>query len=114
MLKFTFRINRSFLQYRSHPITVPRSQVSYDEVERLLRHSNGAWISIHGSRPLRALLYRGTAGFGPYYQIRSVEAVQLRGAPMAIGTLTLVSIDVANSRLLIDVALVESDSTSLS
>lgn len=71
MFTFTFRINRSFLTYRSHPITIPKSQVDYGVIaaegltpDLLLVLPNGEKID--------GQLYSGVAGYGPYYQIRTV------------------------------------------
>lgn len=108
MITFDFRINASFLNYTSHPITVPRSQVAYSEVERLRRLSEDVWISIHGRRSLRGQLYRGTAGFGPYYQIRALDAVQLAGAPVELGAQAQVSMYFADNRLEVNLRIVES------
>jgi hypothetical protein len=102
VIAFDFRINASFLGYSSHPITVPRSQVEYCEVERLRRLSDDVWITIHGRRPIRGQLYRGTAGFGPYYQVRALDPVRLSGGPVALGARARVRIYFADGRLEVD------------
>jgi hypothetical protein len=67
MVKFQCRIGRAFLDYRWHPITIPKTHCSRLEQEGLAQDS----VSIEspfGSMP-GSLVY-SRAGYGPYYQIR--------------------------------------------
>jgi hypothetical protein len=70
MVEFAFTINRSFLHYSSHPITIPRTQVDYSTLdkENLL---GAVTIILPSGRTVRGQVYSGTAGFGPYHQIRA-------------------------------------------
>jgi hypothetical protein len=67
MVKFQFRIGKAFLDYRWHPITIPKVHYPRLEQEELAQDS----VSIEspfGSMP-GSLVY-SRAGYGPYYQIR--------------------------------------------
>jgi hypothetical protein len=68
MIAFDFTVNHSFLSRASHPITVPKSQVSYARLEAQHLGSRLVLIEPSGSR-LAARLYSNTAGWGDYYQI---------------------------------------------
>jgi len=70
MVFFRFSVNQSFLSESSHPITVPKSQVDYKTVDNLrLDRKNLTLICPRGER-IQGHLYAGTAGYGPYFQIR--------------------------------------------
>lgn len=77
MITFEFRINDSFLSYPGHPVTVPRSQVDYGEVEKLLSNGDEVWVHLPHVGAYKGLIYHGRAGYGPYYQIRLLEAVPI-------------------------------------
>ena len=67
MVKFQFRIGKAFLDYRWHPITIPKAHHPRLEQERLAED----FVSIEppfGGMP-GSIVY-STAGYGPYYQIR--------------------------------------------
>ena len=71
MFSFVFETNMSFMDYPSHPITVPRSKVDYDSFGTMCRHVETATV-IHprGERiPGHAYEYRRRSGY-VYYQIR--------------------------------------------
>ena len=70
--RFRFTVNRSFLGYPSHPITIPRSQVDYD----LVSVTERAAIVYPRGEKLHGRIYHSTAKRGPYYQI--VHAVDSR------------------------------------
>lgn len=73
---FAFNTGKAFLVQPSHPITVPREQVDYAALEALsLNRQELSLLLPRGERsPERFYtLHKGTAGFGPYYQL------QLRG-----------------------------------
>ena len=67
MVKFPFRIGKSFLDYRWHPITIPKAYYKQLEQERLAVDSvliDSPFGTTHGK------IYYGRAGFGPFYQIQ--------------------------------------------
>lgn len=69
MIEFQFSVNKSFLSGGSHPITVPRSQVDYAALEREGLVGEATVVAPTGTR-MRGRVYSGTAGFGPYYQVK--------------------------------------------
>lgn len=70
MINFEFSINESFLEGSGHPITIPKSQLSYKElVSTGLDHKHVVVILPRGER-LQAEIYHGEAGYGEYYQLR--------------------------------------------
>ena len=65
-IQFTFKINKSFVNYNHHPITIPRA--FYDQVEASGFESDNALIvSPYGS--VRGAIYSSEAGYGRYFQI---------------------------------------------
>lgn len=70
MISFLFTVNRSFLKYPTHPVTVPRSRVDYTQ---LRREGMGPSLTIVAptGRTVAGRLYSGNAGYGPYYQIQA-------------------------------------------
>lgn len=74
MAVFRFTIGRAFLEYKWHPITVPRSQVPYRALEAEGLGQRVTLICPRGER-FEAQLHHGPhSGFGEYYQL------QVRGA----------------------------------
>lgn len=69
MVSFLFRVNRSFLEYAAHPITVPSSQVDYARIRSELLCGDATIVLPNGER-IAGVIYCGTAGYGPYYQLR--------------------------------------------
>jgi hypothetical protein len=68
-LYFRFTVNKSFLGYPGHPITVPTTEVDYERLEaELLHHGEFTVIFPKGER-LTASMYHGVAGYGQYYQL---------------------------------------------
>lgn len=82
-LRFDFRVNRSFLEYAEHPITIPRSQLPYSLLRQAGLSSGGIEIRFAGVLRLDSL-YRGTAGYGEYYQLRVTD-----GPGLPTGTVNL-------------------------
>jgi hypothetical protein len=70
MIAFDFTVNPSFLITRSHPITVPKSQVEYRRIEAELGDARRLRVTDPDGSYVWGKLYEGTAGYGPYYQIR--------------------------------------------
>jgi hypothetical protein len=67
MVEFLFIINKSFLKYKHHPITIPKIHYDYLESENLA----GDTVSItspYGS--MQGVIIFSKAGYGPYYQIQ--------------------------------------------
>lgn len=70
MASFGFTANNSFLDGSGHPITIPKSQLAYEELRSLgLDHKHVLVTLPHGER-YDAEIYHGTAGYGEYYQVR--------------------------------------------
>ncbi|MEW6028492.1 MAG: PIN-like domain-containing protein [Chloroflexota bacterium] len=65
-IQFTFKINKSFVNYNHHPITIPRA--FYDQIEASGFESDSVLItSPYGS--VRGAIYSSEAGYGRYFQI---------------------------------------------
>lgn len=77
MIMFEFRVNKSFLKYTNHPITIPQA---YHPL--LLKNVYGgagkktisARVIPPKGRILDGKIYYGKAGYGPYYQIKVLGA----------------------------------------
>jgi hypothetical protein len=69
MLRFTFKVNSSFLSSPSHPITVPRTQIDYLDLEGEGLDRGSLTVVCPDGTSVSGKMYSGTAGFGPYYQI---------------------------------------------
>jgi len=73
MIMFFFKVNKSFLKYVNHPITVPRKYENVLERD-ILNNSKyeNAKITIISptGRKLAGFIYAGKAGYGKYYQIK--------------------------------------------
>ncbi len=70
MASFEFTANKSFPDGSGHPITIPKSQLAYEELRSLgLDHKNVVVTLPRGER-YEAEIYHGTAGYGEYYQLR--------------------------------------------
>jgi hypothetical protein len=77
---FNFKINKSFLKYRSHPITVPREFYPFLAIHGITKKQEARIILPNGSIAT-AYIHYSTAGYGEYYQIR------IRNFYSGIGTL---------------------------
>lgn len=71
MLRFRFMGNRSFIEGAGHPITVPKSQVEYHVLEGALGAVREGYMMLPDDSHVGVRLYEGTAGYGPYYQLRT-------------------------------------------
>ena len=75
MISFFFNINRSFLEYPNHPITIPRENNSVLIKEVYGGQGNKtipARITAPQGRTLDGEIYFGVSGYGPYYQIKTL------------------------------------------
>lgn len=66
MLSFEFTINRSFLDYSAHPITVPRTQGSNSHLESEFRSGESIDIRLPDGGSADGILYGGCSSWGPY------------------------------------------------
>lgn len=90
MLIFTFTSNRSFVVHGSHPITIPRSQVPYDELRAAKLDHDAITLVLPMGERLAARLYSGVSGYGPYFQLRTVAASPALPGYLKIGKRVLV------------------------
>jgi hypothetical protein len=103
MIQFPFRVNASFKGYRSHPITVPRTRVNYFTLagetgwkrEGLLHLPDGTHVPVQ--------LYWGTAGFGPYVQLRAKDWSAWASGVARIGDVVTVTIQRRNDGLTVSI-----------
>jgi len=88
---FAFSINKSFKRYGQ--ITVPRTQVSYDELVALGFGAGNLTIAFEDQRPLRGFMHSARAGFGPYYQIRISDQSSHPLFDVPIGTRVAIALE---------------------
>jgi hypothetical protein len=69
-IHFRFKINKSFLSESTHPITVPKSQVSYAQLTQEELHYGELTVIFPKGEHALAQMYCGEAGYGTYYQLR--------------------------------------------
>ncbi len=69
-LHFKFEVGRAFLDYPGHPITVPKGEVDYKQLESDLLHQGEFIVIFPRGERLTAKMYHGDAGYGPYYQLQ--------------------------------------------
>jgi hypothetical protein len=70
MVLFRFAVTQSFLNVTTHPITIPRSQVDYKTVEASNFDRKNITVILPRGERINGHLYSGSAGYGPYFQIR--------------------------------------------
>ena len=70
MNKFRFTINKSFISTSTHPITIPKSQVDYTKLENCGLGYGSYIIIFPKGEKYKGYMYFGTAGYGPYFQLR--------------------------------------------
>ncbi len=71
MIGFQFDINKSFLNYKWHPITIPKRFYGDIEKEGLLTNHQEISIICPDGAHVSGYIYSSSAGFGPFCQIRS-------------------------------------------
>ena len=89
MIVFRFKINDSFLNYSTHPITVPKSQVDYNKLVRENLDRGDLNIIFPKGEILKGHVYYGVSGYGEYYQIRiyprqNISDYLLKNKPLII------------------------------
>lgn len=67
---FIFRLNRSFLRYPNHPITVPRSEVDYATLAADELDQGEFRIILPKGERFLAKMYSGVSSYGPYLQLK--------------------------------------------
>lgn len=70
MVTFYFTVNRSFLSHPGRFITIPKTQVDYDQLEREGLFANDVAVMCPNGARMSGSIYHGRAGYGPYYQLR--------------------------------------------
>ena len=70
MISFRFKVGNSFLGYMSRPITIPKSQVNYKDIEAEQLHSDNVRIICPNGELMSGSIIYAKAGYGPYYQIK--------------------------------------------
>lgn len=101
MISFAFRVNRSFREYATHPITIPKSQVDYRQLERELAGGVEGDLRFPDGSSVPAFVYGGVAGYGPYFQIRSQRYSPWVAQRTAVGDLIEVDLSSERGRLAI-------------
>ena len=70
MAVFRFTVRKAFLEYKGHPITVPKSQVPYRALEAEELSQKKVTIIFPRGERFEGQLYHGAAGYGEYYQLK--------------------------------------------
>jgi hypothetical protein len=73
MVEFAFEVGHSFRDYPRHPITIPRGQVDYSQLEQEKLFGPIVIVAPSGER-VPGKIYSSIAGFGKYHQICAVRA----------------------------------------
>jgi len=68
-ISFNFKINKSFLKYSSHPITIPREFYPFLDMHGITKKQEAQIIFPNGSTAA-AYIHYSKAGWGEYHQIR--------------------------------------------
>jgi len=68
-LEFKFRINKSYLKYGNHPITIPKEYYDFIEINRIEQGKKFP-ITFPDGSSASAYIYKGKAGWGEYFQIK--------------------------------------------
>ena len=68
-ITFDFKINKSFLKYPAHPITIPREFYIFLDIHGIIEKQDATVVFPDGSSAL-GYIYHGTAGWGEFYQIK--------------------------------------------
>ncbi len=66
---FNFKVNRSFLNYPSHPLTIPKEFYAFLDIHKILENQDATVVFTDGSTAV-GYIYRGTAGWGEFRQIK--------------------------------------------
>ena len=69
MNAFPFIARKSFLRRRSHPITIPRSYVNYQQLEAEGLDRGPYFVIFPKGEQVSGRLRLGTNNWGPYYQL---------------------------------------------
>jgi len=75
MIRFRFTVNSSFLNYLHRPITIPRRQVDYHDLDTGNFERDDLRVICPNGEIMSGNMVYSTAGYGPYYQFR-IEGAQ--------------------------------------
>ena len=105
-IQFTFKINKSFVNYNHHPVTIPRA--FYDQIEASGFESDNVLItSAYGS--VRGSIYSSEAGYGRYFQLvmRGGASQEDPFSNFKIGQTVIVEIGAVNNIVQVDFSEIE-------
>lgn len=98
---FNFRINKSFLGYSNHPITIPREFYTYMDIHGISKVDDATILLPDGSSA-SSYIYYSKSGFGLYYQIRIRSGYSGGGiAALRIGDRITVEMENQNGNIII-------------
>lgn len=98
---FTFQINKSFLEYSNHPITIPREFYPDMDIHGITETDEATMILPDGSIT-SAYIHYSTSSYGPYYQIRIRSGYSGGGiAALKIGDRITVEMENQNNKIII-------------
>lgn len=66
---FNFKVNKSFLNYSSHPLTIPIEFYEFLDIHKILENQDATFVFPDGSTAV-GYIYHGTSGWGIYRQIK--------------------------------------------
>ena len=68
-ITFNFTINKSFLNYPPHPLTIPKEFYPYLDIHGILKRQEATVVFPDGSTA-EGYIHRSKAGWGEYHQIK--------------------------------------------
>lgn len=103
MIIFDFRVNKTFLEYPNHPITIPKTHYS-ELISFIYRGKGNRTVPVRINPPTGRILdgkiYCGTAGYGTYYQIKVMGTYPgVYFGDLKIGDVVCVSIARSDERI---------------
>ena len=72
MASFEFTVNKSFLGERSHPITIPRGQLSHKALLAIGLNHKHLIVVLPRGESYEAEIYHGESSYGEYYQMHFI------------------------------------------
>ena len=93
MIRFKFKVNNSFLQYNTRPITIPKTQVDYEQIRKEQLASDNVRVICPYNEQMSGRIYFGVAGYGSYYQVKINGSPRDHLRNLPLGTKLNVSIE---------------------
>mgnify|MGYP001159379590 CR=1 FL=1 len=107
MISFFFKVNKSFLEYTNHPITIPRENNS-QLIKEVYGGNGRRTIPVHITPPegrnLAGEIYYGVSGYGGYYQIKALgDYPGYYLGDLQIGNVVFITINMAGNKTVVKI-----------